>query len=153
MKRGRSRSIYCSLQKLTAGLLLLASPSMLAIAATASEVIKPQGLPDGTYLYGESTQADQVGKAYVVFTQKNGHVIGAIYHPQSEFSCFSGAVQGNALHTVTQANVGQPAQTLQIALSNLHLVPTQSLVSASTLNACKQEIAAQEPVQPRASRK
>jgi major membrane immunogen (membrane-anchored lipoprotein) len=153
MKLGRPRSIYRSLQNLSVGLLLFASSSTLAIAASASEVGNPQALADGTYLYGESTQADQVGKAYVVFTQKNGRVIGAIYHPQSEFSCFSGAVKGNALDTVTQANVGQPAQTLQIPLSNLHLVPTQSLVSASTLNACKQEIAAQESTQPRASRK
>lgn len=51
--------------------------------------------PNGTYLYGQSQQANQIGSSYIVFEVIQDQLIGALYMPHSEFSCFRGEVQGN----------------------------------------------------------
>ncbi len=48
----------------------LAQPSR---STPASEQI------NGTYLYGETPQSNQMNKAYVVFQRQNSKVVGAIY--------------------------------------------------------------------------
>lgn len=63
--------------------------------AQASQLQSP--LVDGTYLYGQSTQAEQIGQEYIVFKVQQGRVIGAVYMPRSEFNCFSGAIKSNQL--------------------------------------------------------
>ena len=63
----------------------------------------PENLPnhstfaDGTYLYGQSDKPQQIGKEYLVFQVQGSKVIGAIYLPQSEFSCFSGKIGAHAM--------------------------------------------------------
>ena len=47
-------------------------------------------IPDGTYLYGQSNQPQQLGKEYIVFQARQGKVIGALYLPNSEESWFYG---------------------------------------------------------------
>lgn len=47
---------------------------------------------DGTYLYGQSPQPNQMGQEYMVFEASKGKVIGAFYLPQSEFGCFQGSL-------------------------------------------------------------
>ncbi|MDR9403180.1 MAG: hypothetical protein RI580_07050 [Halothece sp. Uz-M2-17] len=54
-------------------------------------------LPNGTYLYGQSRQPDQIGQEYIVFEVKDGKLVGALYMPHSEFSCFQGTIQANEL--------------------------------------------------------
>ena len=54
-------------------------------------------LADGTYLYGQSDKPEQIGQEYLVFQVQRGKVIGAIYLPQSEFSCFSGTISDRAM--------------------------------------------------------
>jgi hypothetical protein len=54
-------------------------------------------LPDGVYLYGESSELDQIGQTYMVFESRGGKIIGAFYMPHSEFDCFYGTRQGNEL--------------------------------------------------------
>lgn len=54
-------------------------------------------LADGTYLYGQSTQAEQIGQEYIVFKVQQGQVVGAVYMPRSEFNCFSGAIESNQI--------------------------------------------------------
>jgi hypothetical protein len=49
-------------------------------------------IADGTYLYGQSPVADELGQEYVVFQVRQDRVVGAVYMPQSEFSCFSGTI-------------------------------------------------------------
>ncbi|MFM7573674.1 MAG: hypothetical protein ACKO4S_11165 [Snowella sp.] len=60
---------------------------------------KPQFLPlkDGTYLYGQSPQREQLGQEYLVFTVNAGKVTGAFYQPRSEYSCFSGELTTSQL--------------------------------------------------------
>lgn len=52
---------------------------------------------DGIYVYGKSPQANQLGEEYIVFEVKRGKVVGALYMPQSEFSCFNGSIKSGEL--------------------------------------------------------
>jgi len=67
--------------------------------AEISLVQKPQFFPlkDGTYLYGQSPQREQLGQEYLVFTVNAGKVTGAFYQPRSEYSCFSGKLTASEL--------------------------------------------------------
>lgn len=60
---------------------------------------------DGTYLYGQSGQPNQLGQGYIVFNKKQGRVTGALYMPSSEFSCFQGTIakSGELAMTVTSS--------------------------------------------------
>lgn len=58
---------------------------------------------DGIYLYGQSPKANQIGQGYVVFQKRQGRLVGALYMPRSEFSCFQGTLNqsGELAMTVT----------------------------------------------------
>ncbi|WP_228048944.1 MULTISPECIES: hypothetical protein [unclassified Nodularia (in: cyanobacteria)] len=81
---------------------------------------------DGTYLYGQSPAANQIGQAYVLFEQRQGKITGALYMPQSEFSCFQGAMEqsGELAMTVT-ASPGEVGVN-QIATGNQFQIPNYS---------------------------
>lgn len=55
-------------------------------------------MPDGTYLYGQSSTAEQIGKEYLVFEVSKGKVMGAIYMPASEYNCFHGTLASKQLN-------------------------------------------------------
>ncbi len=73
---------------------------------------------DGIYLYGESPKPSQLGQGYIVFEKQQGKVLGALYMPHSEFSCFNGTLdsRGELAMTVT-GYPGDKGQT-QIATSS-----------------------------------
>ncbi|MEL6222030.1 MAG: hypothetical protein AAFQ57_06355 [Cyanobacteria bacterium J06626_14] len=52
---------------------------------------------DGTYLYGQSPEANQVGNFYAVIEMNAGNAVGAFYMPYSSFDCFYGEVGSNHL--------------------------------------------------------
>ncbi|WP_421658989.1 hypothetical protein [Leptothermofonsia sp. ETS-13] len=54
-------------------------------------------LKSGTYLYGQSSSAEQLGSAYLVFEVKENKVVGAFYMPRSSFDCFHGTLQADRL--------------------------------------------------------
>ena len=69
-------------------------------SAEVFKTVAPRGkLPtvDGTYLYGQSPEPEQMGQEYMVFEMRQGKVIGAFYLPYSEFSCFYGTLQSGKL--------------------------------------------------------
>lgn len=57
----------------------------------------------GIYLYGQAPVAGQLGQEYMVFEVLQGRVVGALYMPSSEFSCFQGTLNNNQMN-VTVAN-------------------------------------------------
>lgn len=63
---------------------------------------------DGVYLYGQSPQPNQLGQGYIVFEKRQNQVMGALYMPSSEFSCFQGNVdsRGELAMTVTAPGGG-----------------------------------------------
>ncbi|HEY9801781.1 MAG TPA: hypothetical protein V6D25_15595 [Leptolyngbyaceae cyanobacterium] len=58
---------------------------------------------DGVYLFGQSPKPNQVGQGYVLFHKQQGKLVGALYMPNSEFSCFQGTIDksGELAMTVT----------------------------------------------------
>ncbi|MBD2343341.1 hypothetical protein [Anabaena subtropica] len=76
---------------------------------------------DGIYLYGQSPQPDQIGQGYILFQKRQGRLLGALYMPNSEFSCFQGAINqsGNLAMTVT----GTPDASASLEVSAASTLP------------------------------
>lgn len=134
---------------LMAALVLVSGAGLLASPVQAGEA-KAIAATNGTYFFGEADQADQIGKGYVVFTQQNGKVVGAIYHPQSEYNCFSGTIANGELNIVS-TELDNTATPMQVALDKLYSIGELSLVGKNTLSACQQEIASRDALRPTAS--
>lgn len=79
---------------------------------------------DGIYLYGQSTQPNQPGQGYIVFQKQQARVMGALYTPNSEFSCFQGTVgqSGELAMTVTSS----PGEGLPIQVATNSKIPKVS---------------------------
>lgn len=96
-------------------------------------------LPDGIYLYGNSPQPNELSRNYVVFERRDGEVIGAFYSPQSEFTCFTGDLQGTRLD-VEAIVLGEPeTQEVRAQLANLYPLQEISANDQRMLGVCKQE--------------
>ncbi len=93
---------------------------------------------DGLYLYGETPQPNQLTKAYVVFQRQKGKVVGAIYSPNSEFSCFTGSQTNNTLDVKSVETGELHKRTAKINLSNLHQIKALSATEQRIISACKQ---------------
>lgn len=121
----------------TAIALPIKSGSAFAHPAQPSATLK-----NGIYLYGETPQPNTIGKEYVVFTLSNGRVVGALFAPRSEFSCFSGDLRANNLD-ITAIGLDNELTPLDVSLSQLHRI-TIGTQEQQTLAQCQQEIAAQD---------
>lgn len=68
-------------------------------------------ISDGIYLYGQSSQPEQIGQEYIVFEVRGGRTIGALYMPQSEFNCFQGTLQAQQLNVTLAQPDSEIAQS------------------------------------------
>lgn len=73
-------------------------------------------LTEGTYLYGESAQPEQIGKAYTVFEVNQNRVVGAVYMPRSSFDCFHGTIESGQLALTIRDSYDQTTHPYNIAL-------------------------------------
>lgn len=64
---------------------------------TNRSVARDNQLANGVHLYGQSTQAEQIGSTYLVFEVTDGKVVGVMYMPHSSFDCFQGNLQPDRL--------------------------------------------------------
>jgi hypothetical protein len=113
----------------------LAQPSR---STPASEQI------NGTYLYGETPQSNQMNKAYVVFQRQNSKVVGAIYSPNSEFDCFTGSQNNKTLNLKSVSTGESSLGAAKINLSKLHQIKSVSANEQRILSACKQAVESPE---------
>jgi hypothetical protein len=75
---------------------------------------------DGVYLYGQSPQPGQLGQGYIVFQKSQGRVVGALYMPDSEYSCFNGTVdQTGELAMTVNPPGGEGGQTQVATAGNV----------------------------------
>jgi hypothetical protein len=130
--------------RLALGLVLGLTTSLAAQPAPAAAENPSIEPSNGTYLYGESAASDQIGQGYVVFNHKNGRVVGALYYPASEFSCFSGAIADRQLDIVSLETVESPKMVLQMPLSKMYPIQSLTEMSKNALSVCEQEVAAQD---------
>lgn len=74
-------------------------------------------LPNGIYLYGQSRQPDQIGQEYIVFKVSGSSLVGALYMPHSEFSCFQGTMTANEIEMTVNHPYENTPYPYAIALS------------------------------------
>lgn len=86
-------------------------------------------LPDGIYLYGKSSQPGVIGKEYLVFEANQGRVVGALYMPNSEYSCFSGTFNSKQLDLTVANAYNQTAMAHTVARSQ-----ATQLAAVGTIN-------------------
>lgn len=87
-------------------------------------------IADGTYLYGQSSEPQQLGKEYIVFEARQGKVIGAMYLPGSEYSCFYGTLDSEQLNLTVANPYDQTAISHRIARAT----PSQVAAAGGHLN-------------------
>lgn len=83
-------------------------------------------ISDGTYLYGQSSAPEQIGKEYVVFEARDGKVMGALYMPSSEFRCFQGTIASQQMNLTVMNLEGED--------SNVAMEPQQIAANSEQLN-------------------
>ncbi len=91
--------------------------SPAAVAAVMAEAAPVSPLADGVYLYGESPEPDQIGRAYLVLEVTQGSAIGAFYMPASEFDCTYGRFQADQLALTVIDSYEQGRHPYAIALT------------------------------------
>lgn len=119
-----------------------AKPEAQAIAQQAPSTKTPvpgnaSALADGTYLYGEAPQPEQIGSAYMVFQVTKGKVVGAFYMPRSSFDCFSGNFEPGKLALNVVDTYDKTTHPYAIALEQ------NSTVASSSNKPAVQEIGLQ----------
>jgi hypothetical protein len=73
---------------------------------------------DGIYLYGQSPKPNQPGQGYIIFRKQQRTVTGALYMPQSEFSCFRGTLDRSGELAMTVNGSPDEASSSQVASTN-----------------------------------
>lgn len=92
-------------------------------------------LEDGTYLYGQSDEPNQVGTAYMVFEVAADNIVGAFYMPSSSFDCFQGTIEAHELALDIHDSYAQESYPYSIALvTNEGAIASQEPVLDSRLN-------------------
>ena len=84
-------------------------------ATVAQLPTQSASIPDGTYLYGQTSEPQQIGKEYIVFEARQGKVIGAMYLPSSEYSCFYGTLDSKNMNLTVVNPYNQTAMSHMIA--------------------------------------
>lgn len=99
--------------------------------ATIAQVPRTDAqIPDGTYLYGQSSEPQQTGKEYLVFQANQGKVVGAMYLPNSEYSCFYGTLDSTQMNLTVANPYEQTAFSHTIARSQ----PAQIAAAGGRIN-------------------
>lgn len=78
-----------------------------------------QTFQEGTYIYGQSPQPNQIGNEYIVFEVTAEKLIGVLYMPHSEFSCFEGEIKGDELDLIVDHPYEDTTNPYSIALESV----------------------------------
>jgi hypothetical protein len=130
------------------GLSLLLMPGMAADGQVAEHRTVPVSTvsvsgdraigADGVHLYGEVSKPNQPGKGYFIFSKVGAQVIGAIYYPQSEYSCFVGQQADTRLNVNLVESSGQASEKFEVPLKPMYAINTIGPAEAKALSACRQ---------------
>ena len=136
-------TVSTKLQKSAAFILLSLALVGLEIPSSTGQSLpnsstKSAPLADGTYLYGETPKPNQIGKAYLVLQRQQGDIVGALYYPNSEFSCFTGKQNNNTVSAKSLSYNKAKTENMKINLSNFHQIKLISANDQRILSVCKQ---------------
>ena len=73
---------------------------------------------DGIYLYGESLTPNQLGQGYIIFQKQQDKIIGALYFPQSEFTCFQGSLAKSGKLAMMVRTLPGEVGTIEVATTS-----------------------------------
>ncbi|TVQ17520.1 MAG: hypothetical protein EA367_17450 [Leptolyngbya sp. DLM2.Bin15] len=99
----------------------LASGSSQASDVVPSQTLTQAGeaiVADGVYLYGQSSEPEQVGSAYMVFESRSDRLVGAFYMPHSSFDCFYGSAEPDQLALMVVDSYEQGIHSFDVALQS-----------------------------------
>lgn len=126
---------------LATGLASIGLPTQSALSAQVtsqaqpiSTAAKPSTLADGVYLYGQSAEPDQIGRAYFVFEVHQGKVLGALYMPRSSFDCAYGSFQADQLSLTVVDSYDRSENPYAIALAKGASVATRGNPAVAQIN-------------------
>ncbi|MEM7772183.1 MAG: hypothetical protein AAGA75_14460 [Cyanobacteria bacterium P01_E01_bin.6] len=87
---------------------------------------------NGTYLYGQSPEANQVGHSYAVIEVNGDNAVGAFYMPSSSFDCFYGEVGSNHLDLTVVNSYEQAAYNYLLPMTDNEPIASADGVAVST---------------------
>ncbi|MEM8504914.1 MAG: hypothetical protein AAF716_17385 [Cyanobacteria bacterium P01_D01_bin.1] len=90
-------------------------------------------IENGTYLFGQSPQRDQIGTSYAVFSVTDNRAVGAFYQPNSSFDCFSGHVYPDRMALNVVDSYRQTVHPYSVALTTDGSLTAGSAAPAYTL--------------------
>lgn len=96
------------------------------------------GLADGIYLYGQSSQPDQIKKEYFVFEMRQSKVIGAFYLPRSAFYCFYGTGDRTQLNLTVVDSYDGSRSPYSVNLQQYYPISVISENDRRILGICKE---------------
>ena len=107
-------------------LALLTLP-MFSVIARPIEMMKnnQSTFQEGTYIYGQSPQPNEIGNEYVVFEVTDRKLVGVLYMPHSEFSCFEGEIKGDELDLIVDHPYDDTTNRYSIALESVSPVASR----------------------------
>lgn len=98
------------------------NPTLIAATSPNLNLFKPRNssainLPqgDGVYLYGQVPEPGQNDRGYIVFEKNNGQLVGALFMPNSEYSCFRGSVDRTGAIAMTVQGYAGESHPVQVA--------------------------------------
>jgi hypothetical protein len=122
------------------------------LAVLGNDLVKPVLAQDGVFLYGEANTANQVGKGYFIFQRSGQQVVGAMYFPQSEYTCFTGQLTATNINlqpfgpgVQTESNQEATQAAIQVALPSLHQLSQVGSADRQVLASCQKEAIALQP--------
>ena len=82
---------------LSLGMLLATFPMSSTVTLASETEIPVSDLADGTYVFGESSTAGQMGSTYMVLQVDAQQLVGGFYQPSSSFDCFQGQIRNDEM--------------------------------------------------------
>jgi hypothetical protein len=122
------------------------------LVVLGNDLVKPVLAQDRVFLYGEANTANQVGKGYLIFQRSGQQIVGAMYSPQSEYTCFTGQLTATNINlqpfdtgVQTASNQDSTQAAIQVALPSLHQLSQVGSADRQVLASCQKEASALQP--------
>ncbi|MEG5160046.1 hypothetical protein QUB37_06270 [Microcoleus sp. AT3-A2] len=96
------------------------------------------GLADGIYLYGQSSQPEEIKQEYFVFEMRQSKVVGAFYLPRSAFYCFYGTGDRTQLNLTVVDSYDGSRSPYSVNLQKYYPISTISENDRRILGICKE---------------
>ncbi|MEG4030183.1 MULTISPECIES: hypothetical protein [unclassified Microcoleus] len=96
------------------------------------------GLADGIYLYGQSSQPEEIKQEYFVFEMRQSKVVGAFYLPRSAFYCFYGTGDQTQLNLTVVDSYDGSRSPYSVNLQQYYPISTISENDRRILGICKE---------------